>query len=78
MIKYFHDRGIKSLSFKRLNHHLQKLNQPQLTYDLLSLMYDQDERLQSLITSMTPDAIDLGKKTDDTTLSQKIKSQAKL
>lgn len=72
-MKHLYGKGETSLSFDQLNQYLQNLNQPRLTYDLLSLMYDQDTKLQSIIISMTPDKIELGKKTDDAALSGKTK-----
>jgi septation ring formation regulator EzrA len=70
LIKFFHDAGVTSLSFKALNRHLQKENQPQLTYELLSLMFDEDPRLQSLITSISSNTIKLGKKTNNSQLAK--------
>lgn len=57
------------MSFNQLNKYLQNANQELITYDLLSLMFDEDPRLQALITSMSPDQIDIGKKTNDTQLA---------
>lgn len=53
---------------------MQNANQEMITYDLLSLMFDKDPRLQQLITSMSPDEIQLGKKTDDSKLAQQASS----
>lgn len=69
-MKFLNDKGIKTLSFNQLNQYLQNANQEELTYDLLSLMFDEDPRLQTLITSMSPDQIDLGKKTNDAQLAK--------
>lgn len=49
---------------------MQNANQEKITYDLLSLMFDEDPRLQTIITSLSPNQIDLGKKTDDTQLAK--------
>ena len=66
---------MKSLSFKQLNRYLQNLGHELITYDLLSLMYDEDPRLQTLITSLSPEEIQIGKKTDDSQLAQQTQQQ---
>lgn len=73
-LKFLYTSGVKSLTFRQLNKYLQNAGQGKITYDLLSLMFDEDPRLQMMITSMSPDEIQLGKKTDDNKLSQQANS----
>lgn len=57
------------MSFNQLNKYLQNANQELITYDLLGLMFDEDARLQTLITNISPNGIEIGKKTDNKKLA---------
>lgn len=70
MIKKLRDEGIQSLSFKQLNRYLQNANQEMVDSELVSLMFDEDPRLQTMIEDISPDGIKLKIKNQNQTNKQ--------